>query len=126
MTSQPTVHLVDGDAAIRAALTFSLELQNFAVECYPSAEALLDQEQLPQSGCLVLDSRLPGIDGLECLATLRVRGVSLPAIIIASTPTRALRARAAAAGAVIVEKPLLCDGLTAAIQSEIRKGRLAA
>ena len=122
----PKVHLIDGDAAIRAALTFSLELENFEVKSYESAEQVLGQEPLPRTGCLVIDWRLPGMDGLECLARLRNRGVSLPAIIMTSTPSRALRTRASAAGAIIIEKPLLCDALTQAIRHELSLGRIAA
>ncbi|WP_324749421.1 response regulator [Sphingomonas sp. LY54] len=117
----PRILIVDDDAALRSALTFSLELEGFAVEAFESGEALVARGPVPDPGCLVLDYHLPGMDGLALLALLRARGVALPALIITSLPTRSLAARAAAAGAAIIEKPLLCDALAAAIRAAVRK-----
>jgi DNA-binding response OmpR family regulator len=50
----------------------------------------------------------------------------LPAVLITSAPTRAIRAAAAEAGAVIVEKPLMCDALTAAVRAGLQKQARAA
>ena len=118
---RPRILIVDDDAALRSALTFSLELEGFAVETFESGEALVARGPVPDPGCLVLDYHLPGMDGLALLALLRARGVALPALIITSLPTRSLAARAAAAGAAIIEKPLLCDALAAAIRAAVRK-----
>jgi two-component system, LuxR family, response regulator FixJ len=118
---RPCILIVDDDAALRSALTFSLELEGFEVEAFESGEALAEHDPIAGPGCLVLDYHLPGMDGLALLALLRARGVALPALIITSLPTRSLAARAAAAGAAIVEKPLLCDALAAAIRAAVRK-----
>lgn len=118
---RPRILIVDDDAALRSALTFSLELEGFAVETFESGEALVARGSAPDRGCLVLDYHLPGMDGLALLDLLRGRGVALPALIITSLPTRSLAARAAAAGAAIIEKPLLCDALAAAIRAAVRK-----
>lgn len=120
----PKIFLVDDDPAIRSSLIFALELEGFAVEAFRSGEEMLGEDRLPQDGCLVLDYRLPGIDGLALLAALRRRGVTLPAVVITSTPTRFIRAQVADAGAVIIEKPLLCDALTAAIRKQLKLARL--
>ena len=120
-SDRPRILIVDDDAALRSALTFSLELEGFAVEAFESGEALVARGPVPDPGCLVLDYHLPGMDGLALLALLRARGVALPALIITSLPTRSLAARAAAAGAAIIEKPLLCDALAAAIRAAVRK-----
>ena len=103
--------LVDGDLAIRSALTFSLELGGFAVDSYPSGEALLQEEAFPTAACLIIDYELPGINGLQLLCALRTRHVTSPAILITTNPTRRLRAEAQAAGIPIVEKPLLTEDL---------------
>lgn len=116
MPSRPKIFLVDDDPAVRASLAFSLELEGFLIETFDCAEDLAGRNEFPATGCLVLDYRLPGMDGLSLLNMLRSRGVDLPAVLITSSPTRAVRNRAAAAGAVIVEKPLLCDALTAAVR----------
>ena len=121
-----TVVLVDDDPAIRASLAFSLGLEGFAVQGFETGEALLDTGDLSGDGCLVLDYRLPGMDGLTLLAILRRRGVSMPAVVITSNPTRAIRQRTAEAGALLIEKPLLCDSLTAGIRSLIASRTTAA
>lgn len=108
--------LVDDDPAIRASLRFSLELEGYEVATFAAAEDLLASPHIAGGDCLVLDYRLPGMDGLELLEQLRRRGVTLPAILITTTPSRRVRARAAEQHATLIEKPLLCDGLTAAIR----------
>ena len=132
MTSAPMLVLVDDDPAVRASLQFSLELEGFEVATFDSGETLMSQVKLADPACLILDYRLPGIDGLSLLNLLRERGETCPAVIITSNPTRSLRQRTADAGAVMIEKPLLSNGLTAAIQSlinancETKAGDLAA
>lgn len=119
MTAPALLLLVEDDPAVRASLQFSLELEGFKVETFASAEALMAREPLTDHACLVLDYRLPGIDGLTLLQLLRERGETCPAVIITSNPTRAIRQRTGKAGAVLIEKPLLTDGLTAAIRGLI-------
>jgi FixJ family two-component response regulator len=126
---RPTIILVDDDPAVRASLAFSLGLEGFGVEAFASAEALLERRAanpLPPGACLVLDLRLPGMDGLALLELLRVDGAGQPAVIITSNPARGLGDRIAAAGALLIEKPLLCDALTAAIRSLLHIPPLAA
>ena len=106
-----TVFVVDDDAAVLNSLRFALEVEGFRVQLYASDEALLREPTFPDTGCLVIDFRLPERDGLIALAALRARGVRLPAILITSDPSPLTRRRAASAGVVIVEKPILGNGL---------------
>ena len=126
MATLPTILVVDDDPSLRSSLAFSLELEGFRVETYHSAEALLHRDAPLPTGCLVLDHRLPGIDGLSLLTILRQRGALLPAIIITTAPPRSLRARIAQLGAALVEKPLLGDTLTTAILDALALARKAA
>jgi two-component system response regulator FixJ len=123
MTTSPMLLLVDDDPAVCASLKFSLELEGFEVKAFDSGEALMEQADLAMPSCLVLDYRLPGVDGLSLLQALRERGESCPAVIITSNPTRKVRQRTIDAGAVLIEKPLLSNGLTAAIRSLINGDR---
>lgn len=116
---RPGLLLVDDDPAVLDSLQFSLELEGFEVDAFASAESLTAEHNLPRHACLVLDYRLPGIDGLTLLSLLRERGETCPAVIITSNPTRGVRQRASDAGAVLIEKPLLSDALTAAIRKLI-------
>ena len=121
MKSPPTLLVVDDDPAVLASLTFSLELEGFAVSAFDSGERLMAQADLANPACLVIDYRLPGIDGLSLLRVLRDRGETCPAVIITSNPTRTVRQRTIDAGAVLIEKPLLNDGLTIAIRGLIER-----
>jgi FixJ family two-component response regulator len=107
---KPSIVLVDDDAAVRAALTFAFQVDGFDVAAFGSGEEVLAADRLPDRGCLVMDQRMPGIDGLDALARLRARGVSLPAVLI-TTPTTQIQRRAAAAHVPIVEKPLMSSAL---------------
>lgn len=108
MTNAPDVILlVDDDAAVRNALKFSLEMEGFSVRLFPTPEALLAEKDLPTGGCLVIDYRMPEIDGLELVVRLRNRGVALPVLLISGRVTRSLRERASGLGVKeVLEKPL--------------------
>jgi FixJ family two-component response regulator len=114
--SPGAVVLVDDDAALRDAVTFSLESAGLRVLAFADAESALAAE-LPGDVCFVLDQRLPGLSGLEAFQALRSRGDRRPAIFITSQPKADLRRAAAAGGAPIVEKPLLGDVLLQAVRS---------
>lgn len=105
-TGRPQVIIVDDDAAVRNALVFALQVDGFEVRAYESGWDVLADRDLPIHGCLVIDQRMPGLDGLEMLARLRARGVTLPAMLI-TTPTAVLQKRALAANIRIVEKPMM-------------------
>ena len=125
MTTAPVLLLVDDDPAVRASLQFSLELEGYEVEAFESGETLAARISSASPSCLVIDYRLPGIDGLALLTLLRSRGETCPAIVITSNPPRNLRARVSSAGAVLIEKPLLSDGLTTAIRHLIQGRKTA-
>lgn len=114
-----TIVVVDDDQALLNALRFDLELEGFNVQTHPAA-ALLSLDRLPKdNGCLVIDYRLPDVNGLELLQRLRDGGVGLPAILITSHPSKAVQAGAAFLGGSIIEKPLLGDTLLAGIRAAL-------
>ena len=106
--------LVDDDSAVLSALKFAFEVEGFDVRTFPDAESLLAAPGVPDLGCLVLDYKLPGLNGLQLLRRLRRRGVTLPAVLI-TTPEPIVLAQAAAAKVPIVEKPLLTSALLDAV-----------
>jgi len=115
-----TVLIVDDDPAVRSSLQFCLEIEGFLVRAYSSGSDLLNDPNLPQSGCLVIDYRLPSMNGLNLLSELRRRKINLPAILITTDPSMSVRAQTAAAGAVLIEKPLLNEALFEGIRSAMR------
>jgi two-component system response regulator FixJ len=105
------VGIVDDDPAVRNSLKFSLEIDGFVVRTYGNAEALLNEAELSQFSCLVVDQNMPGTSGLDLVAKLRHRQLLVPVILITSHPPKVLIARADEAGVSIVEKPLLGNAL---------------
>jgi len=105
------VVIVEDDAAVCKALAFAFGTHDIPVRCYASAEDLLADDSLSDVCHLILDYKLPNMNGLELLRELKKRGLGAPAVIIATSPPAAVRAAAAAAGATLVEKPLLGEEL---------------
>jgi two-component system, LuxR family, response regulator FixJ len=115
-----TVLIVDDDPAVRSSLQFRLEIEGFVVRTYSSGSDLLNDQDVPQSGCLVIDYRLPSMNGLDLLSELRRRKVMLPALLVTSHPSMSVRAQTAAAGAILIEKPLLNEALFEGIRAAMR------
>jgi FixJ family two-component response regulator len=102
---------------VRDALKFSLELEGFGVQTCGSGEALLTHRALKQSDCIVLDYKMPGMNGLDVLERLAAEAITVPVIFIAGHLSRNLSARAMEAGArCVLEKPLLDKSLAERIR----------
>jgi two-component system response regulator FixJ len=119
-----TVLIVDDDPAVRSSLQFFLEIEGFVVRAYACGADLLNDLNLPESGCLVIDYRLPGMNGLDLLSELRRRRIKLPAILVTTDPSLSVRAQTAAAGALLIEKPLLNEALFEGIRAAMQSQRL--
>jgi len=108
----PALLVVDDDPDVLKALSFMIEARGFLVErCTTAREAIVLADAGRTFACLVIDQKLPDLNGVDLLAELRSRGLDAPAILITTAPSAVLRRRAAAAGAPIVEKPLLDETL---------------
>ncbi len=71
---RPTVFLVDDDPAVRASLSLSLASAGYHVESYESAESYLEHHDAARYGCVVLDVRMPSMDGLDLQARAQRAG----------------------------------------------------
>ncbi len=119
MTSS-TVFIVDDDAAVRDSLAMLLELKGFHTRTYATAEEFLERYRPEWAGCLVLDLRMTGMNGLELQAELLRRGVALPVIIATAHGDIQTARTAFKSGAVdFIEKPIDDDALTAAISAAL-------
>jgi FixJ family two-component response regulator len=114
------VLVVDDDEAVLGALKFALEAEGLQVRAYRGAVALLADLNMPRFGCLVVDYRMPIMDGLELVSVLRERGVKAPAIIVTGRTNKDLEAHASKLGIrQVLEKPLSDGALLAAIRSAL-------
>lgn len=111
-TEQRLVHVVDDDAAVRRSVGFMLKTSGHRVEMYESGVDLLKAGTHIDEGCILLDIRMPGMDGLEVQQALQDSGLNLPVIIMTGHGDVALAVRAMKAGAVdFVEKPFEKEAL---------------
>jgi len=99
-----TVFVVDDDDGVRETLKCLLEAEGFAVRTYSSAKDILGETEVPNNSCLVTDYHMPGMDGLKLVDALRMRGNSIPAILVTGDPNQDVRDRAAAAHVSVIEK----------------------
>jgi two-component system response regulator FixJ len=116
------VHLVDDDEAIRRSVGFMLKTSGFHVRAYESGVELLKAAPDLESGCILLDIRMPGMDGLEAQRALRDKGVTLPVIIMTGHGDVSLAVQAMKAGAVdFIEKPFEKAVLLSAIEHGVER-----
>lgn len=116
MLASAVIHLIDDDDGVRKALAFALTTAGHTVRTYESGTAFLGALAGLQSGCIVSDICMPGIDGLELQRELTARGIKLPVIIMTGHAEVRLAVDAMKAGAAdFIEKPFDDDILLAAI-----------
>jgi two-component system, LuxR family, response regulator FixJ len=118
---RPLIAVVDDDPAVCNSLKFSLELEGFAVRTYRSGAELLQAGNIGDCECFVVDQRMPGMSGLDLIASLRQHEIAAPAILVVSQSNDALHARAAKAAVPIVEKPFLSNALVERIREACRQ-----
>jgi FixJ family two-component response regulator len=128
MTPEPThplIAIVEDDGAVRHALQFCLEAEGYDVCAFPSPSEALASCRLRQADCMVIDYGLPGMDGLDLMRALRSRQVACPAIIITGGAlTLRCRMEADAAGAQVLEKPLIGEALSRVIRAALKDAAL--
>lgn len=118
------VHLVDDDGAIRRSAGFMLKTSGYQVRSYESGVELLKDHRDLIEGCILLDIRMPGMDGLEVQQALRDKGVTLPVIIMTGHGDVGLAVRAMKSGAIdFIEKPFEKATLLGAIEQGLNRLR---
>lgn len=136
-TTDPTVFVVDDDGAMREAVSALMHNSGIACQTYPSAQAFLDalaKVEGDVGGCLVLDVRMPGMDGFELQDALTRTGVDLPIVFISRygdipSAVRAMRNGASdflslpAQGEVLRDR--IATALDADVDRRVRRRRLA-
>ncbi len=106
MTTDRRVYIVDDDDAIRRSAGFMLKTSGYKVTTYVSGVEFIKEVRNLDAGCVLLDIRMPEMDGLEVQQALNGRGVLHPVIIMTGHGDISLAVAAMKAGAVdFIEKP---------------------
>src|SRR6266404_5656042 len=120
----PTVFVVDDDPSIREALSSLIRSVKLRVETFSSAQEFLRHDRPNAPACLILDIRLPGLDGLQLQQQLIRDGLHLPIIFITGHGDIPMSVRAMKAGAVeFLTKPFRERQLLRAIEQAIERDR---
>ena len=121
MPNSPLISIVDDDESMRASLDNLMRSVGYRAQAFPSAEAFLSSGQMDGTACLILDVRMPGMNGLDLQDHLVASGASVPIIFVTSHIDDDLRARALDAGAVtFLYKPFDENELLDTIDSVLR------
>jgi FixJ family two-component response regulator len=122
MCRAPLIAVVDDDDALRHSLDDLLQSVGFRVQGFASAEAFLQAPPAPETACLLLDVRLPGMNGLELQRQLGVMHWRIPIIFVTAYADDDVRARALAAGAIaVLSKPCREADLLHAIDAALKQ-----
>jgi FixJ family two-component response regulator len=100
MPPGPLISIVDDDDALRNSLDDLIRSIGFRTQGFPSAEAFLSSNQACDTACLILDVRMPGMNGLDLQRQMVAANSPIPIIFITSHADDSARARALEAGAV--------------------------
>ena len=106
MSIEPIVYVVDDDLSVQRVLERILTSAGWRVQMYESGPAFLDAFDPDRPGCLILDLRMPRMNGLTVQEKLMTRGLTLPIIFLTAFGDVPTAVQAIQAGAVdFLEKP---------------------
>lgn len=125
MTASRLIHVVDDEEAVRRSISYTLRTSGYAATCWSSGVEFLKHVRHLDPGCVLLDVRMPGVDGLAVQRALAERGVMMPVIVMTGHGDVSVAVRAMKAGAIdFLEKPFERAALLMALEAAFE--RLAA
>ena len=121
MSNDAIVFIVDDDEAVRQSTAWLIESIGLKVNTFVSADEFLENYN-NESGCIVMDVRMPGMSGLEAQEEMKARGISLPLIFITGHGDVPMAVRALKRGAFdFIEKPFNDQLLLDAVQRGLKQ-----
>jgi two-component system response regulator FixJ len=101
------VAIIDDDGDVRDVLDALLESAGHTVKTYTSGRQLLEDPELNDVACLVVDQKMPEMTGLDLLRQLDAAGHTIPSLLITGLPDPAVQHDAIALGAIdLLTKPI--------------------
>ena len=123
-TSKAVVYIVDDDASFRESMETLLGISGFEVETFDCAGTFLTDADIRYPGCLLLDVRLPDIDGLHLQQNLKAKGSIIPIVFMTGHGSIPMGVKAVKAGAIdFLAKPFKPEDLLKAIGEAIDRNR---
>jgi DNA-binding NtrC family response regulator len=115
--TNPPVCVVDDDVSVREAVESLLRAEGFEVELFASAERFMHRAVRAPISCIILDVKMPGLDGFDLQRELADAGITVPIIFLTGHGSIPLSVRAIKAGAVeFLTKPFAADDLLVALR----------
>ena len=122
MSSEPVVHVIDDDEALRDSLAFLLTAARLKVRTYKSAVEFLESIATVEPGCVITDVRMPDVSGVDLLRRLKASDRALPVIVVTGHGDVPLAVEAMKLGAIeFLEKPFDDDALLDAVKSALNR-----
>ncbi|MGP4845854.1 response regulator FixJ [Marinobacter sp. 1Y8] len=119
-----TVYVVEDDEAVRDSLELLLKSADHEVSTYPTANAFLEKYSEEMAGCIVLDIRMPGMDGMELQRRLNQKNSILPIIFVTGHGDVPMAVDAMKQGAVdFIQKPYREEDLLKKIEQALEQDR---
>src|SRR6267154_1894292 len=120
LTEDPVVSIVDDDVSVRRSTRRLLRSSGFRAEAFASAEEFLESKSAAKTACLILDLRMPGMNGLELQRRLNQNGDPVPVIFLSAHASEEDERSALSAGAVqFLRKPISKEALLSAIREAL-------
>jgi FixJ family two-component response regulator len=124
-TSNPTVFVIDDDEMVRAAIQGLLKAVGLRAETFGTTQQFLSSKRPDGPSCLVLDVRLPGVNGLDFQRQLADSGVHIPIIFITGHGDIPMSVKAMKSGAVeFLTKPFQDEELLNAIHQALERDQV--
>ena len=121
MVDSPVIGIVDDDESVRLALASLVRSAGYSIRVFASAEDFLAAGEMRALRCLIVDWRMPGMDGLQLQRHLVANGFEIPIIILTAHGDDVSRTQALRAGAVaFLPKPVDAGTLLAAVDVALR------
>ena len=121
MPEHIVVSIVDDDISVRRSTRRLLRSSGFRAEAFASAEEFLDSKSAGETACLILDLRMPGMNGLELQRRLSQNGDRIPIIFLSAHASEEDELSALRAGAVqFLRKPISKEALLSAIREALK------
>ncbi len=119
--SSPAVYVIEDDLECRNLISAILGETGFSVNSFESGEAFLSSINGDECGCVILDHKLPGLDGYDTLKATRVRGISIPFVVVSGVCTVPLAVEFMKLGAeTILEKPFCSEDLIHVVSEAVK------